>query len=435
MACANQWQSGGNWQRSTIGCCERPFLWGPVLLFFVSLTLVAGFDWRAQRWHYAHLFALAWRNGIVLVAALAMCGLAWGVLWAGASLMVSIGVESVKTLIERPVFVSVYVCIVFSAAVGLGLARTATVEAMRRYLLSLTAWLLPLVLLFAVMWVGALPFTGLAGFLSGGSSQASLLWSCIFAIVFAASAFHDGVTPAPFPPALRRVTQRAWLAVVPVLAVALWALGQRIAQDGWNVGRIWIAFAALVVAVHVLGYAASAFKRGAWLPSIATTDIVGAMVLCLGLMALLSPAASAQRRGVILHLGHAVVAYQKDAGTYPLPEFSCLSGNPGRFERDALVSIAESRVAGAPPDWTKKAQELIAQKRATDREEFPVVTANTWDVHPAHQQLPKGFVSFAEAELVENQGKRSTSDLPDCLFGRTLCAAWVGDLNDEDKTK
>src|SRR5690606_11756008 len=73
---------------------------------------------------------------------------------------------------------------------------------------------------------------------------------------------RGGLDQPPYPRWLRRALSSGLLVLLPMVAVALYALGLRIAQYGWTVDRLWGLFVALVVAVFALGYALNAVLEG-----------------------------------------------------------------------------------------------------------------------------------------------------------------------------
>lgn len=136
--------------------------------------------------------------------------------------------------------------LVVAATVALGIARAAMTETIRRFWLSIAAWLLPFVLFFGVVWVLAVPLTSLAPLLKTQSAALMLLWFPALAVKFANCAYQDGGVVWPYPRWLGRVTQAAWLSLLPIVAIAWWALGQRVAQYGWSEQRLWAGLVALL---------------------------------------------------------------------------------------------------------------------------------------------------------------------------------------------
>lgn len=434
------WQRAG-YPRPTDG-------FGAAALAFVGTTLLVGFDFDAKRWVYTRLFDLAWRNGILLATAAAMVGLFWYVLGAGAALMGSIGIEAVTKLIAQPVFVSVSICWVGSAAFALGLTRASMTDTIRRFVLSMTAWLLPLVLLFVAMWAVSVPFTASAAGGKSGQSTGMLMGLVAAAIVFASSAFQDGQRTLVFSTWLDRITRWAWLSLVPAVLAVAWALAQRVQQHGFSEDRIWAAFLLLVLAVHVFGYAGSVANRRAWLRSIAKTNVIGACVFCLGLLALLSPVAHVQQVAVSLHLRHVTALHAARPQQGIKPDWNYLVGDTGRFGWQALKSMAEGGAAQTPSPWpvlwAAQAKHLRSGKSVSDLAEVtanspsppPPPTISTTDMlaqalpsYPQPNPLPPGFV--AHALQVAASSTRATDDrlLHGCLAVQRTCQAWVGDLN------
>jgi len=259
-----------------------PHVLAAIVLGFVSLSLLCGFDFPARRWRYTRLFQYTWRNGILSATAAAMTGAVWTVLYAGAALMGLIQVKWVLELIQEPVFGFPVTGLVVAGAFALGLARTAMTEAIRRFWLSMSSWLLLLILFFGVMWVLWVPFTGLEALFSTKHAAFMMLWFSALAVKFANCAYQDGEIVWPYPRWLSLATQAAWLSLLPVVAIAWWALDLRVAQYGWSEDRLWAALVATVALIYAVGYALSWLRSGRWMAAIASTNIVAALVLCGG---------------------------------------------------------------------------------------------------------------------------------------------------------
>ena len=391
-----------------------------LVLGFVSVALLCGFDFEARRWRYERLFNYAWRNGILLVTAWAMVGAVWLVLFAGAGLMSLIGVKWVMETIQKPVFAFPVTGLVVAAAFALGLARAAMTDTIRRFWLSINAWLLPLVLFFAVLWVLALPFTGLEGLFKTQSAAFMMLGFMALAVKFSNCAYQDGEAGWPYPAWLSRATQLAWLALLVVVAIAWWALGLRIAQPGWSEQRLWAALAAALAAVYALGYALSWFKPQRWMALIAPTNIAAAVLLCLALLLLLSPVANIRRLAVAAHISHVTQAN----GTQE-PDWAYLRWNSGRYGREALQGLSAGTGVPVGQDWAKQAARALAQTSRYDNkpEEVTAQTlAEKFTVYPKGRSLPGSFAQ-------QMQGGQQAWEVQRCLKASVACPVWLGDLN------
>lgn len=265
-------------------------------LGFVALNLFL--QRRRGSWEYAGLFELAWRNASLCISAVALTGLFWMVLFAGASLFKVIGLGFMLDMITQPVFVFPVTALVVAEVFAQGHQRARTFSTMRQYALSLLAWLLPLLLGFSVLWAAALPINGVGKLFATGHAAFFLLWFVALAVQFLNCAWQDGRDELVYPDILSRALSFAWLSLVPVVVIAGWALWLRIDQYGLTEGRIWALFVWVLALMYVLGYGLSVLRRGDWMETVATTNVVVAIVMCVGLALLVSPLADPRRLAV-----------------------------------------------------------------------------------------------------------------------------------------
>lgn len=395
-----------------------------LVLGFVLLGLFCGFDFEARRWRYERLFYYAWRNAILLVTAAVMTGIFWGVLWAGAALMSLIGVRFVTELIRQSLFVFTVTGLVVAASAGLGLVRADMTETIRRYALSIAAWLLPLVLFFAVLWAVALPFTGLEPLFKTRYAAKLMLAFTALAVLFANCAYQDGEHEA-YPEGLARALQGAWLALLVVVGVAWWALGLRVAQHGWSEDRLWAALVATLAAVYALGYALSWLKRERWMSAMGATNIVAALLLCIGLLVYVAPPTHVRKLAVAAHLAH---VQQQKAGTDGKaiePDWHYLRWESGRYGREALQAMAAGQGVPAGQGWERKAGQLLAETNRYNPQPQKQMNAGElaqkFRVHPQGRSLPESFVQHVRSA--------GSWELRHCLQVAAGCPVWLGDLN------
>jgi hypothetical protein len=390
-----------------------------LLFALVPLAMV----WRRgpiiSAWDYPSLFELAWRNAVLCASAAAVAGLFWIVVWAGAFLMESVGLKFVREVIGRPSFAYISTATVVGAAFALGLRRAEALVALRRFWLALCAWLYPMLAVFALMWVAALPITGLAPLLATKSAAFILLWFVALTIKFCNAAWQDGLEP-PYPRWARRLAVLSWAAVVVIVVVAAWALAQRVAQHGWSEDRVWAAFVTLLAAGYAFGYTLSLLPRwgrNAWMGSVGGTNVAVAVVMVLGLALLLSPLADPRR----IAAQDQVARLQQGAVGPTQLDYRYLRFDAGRYGVNALQALA----GGAQGEGADRARQALAQReryvsrvvhgldRAGLRQRVRVV--------PAGQQLDNEFLD----RLLASSDWR---DRP-CLLEHASCVAWLHDFD------
>jgi Domain of unknown function (DUF4153) len=394
-----------------------------IVLAFISLGLLCGFDVTNRRFDYAKLFQNTWRNGILTLMSAAMTGALWTVLFAGGQVMALIGLTWVMALINEPMFVWSITCLVISVAFALGLSRAGMTDVLRRFWLSISQWLLILVLFFGALWVLALPWTGLQRLFETRSASLMLLWLVALAIKFANCAYQDGEQKWPYPKAFNWLTQLAWLSLLAITAVACWALGLRVHQHGWSSDRLWAALVAAMACIYVLGYSFSWLQRTRWMATMARTNVLAAGLLCLALMALLSPVAQIQRLGVSMHLQH-----MRQQGADKSPDWHYLRWQSGRFGLQALTAMATGQDKAASAQWATQARQKLAQKNRYETTENMMQgmtqdnILSAFKVWPEKRTLPITFLKWLQ----------QAQDVPGFItvcFNRPPCSLWIGDLN------
>lgn len=385
---------------------------------FMAIPLLAG------RGHYPELFRVAWRNALLAVSVIALTGVFWIVLGAGAALMKSLGLRFFFELISKPLFYFPITGVVIGAVFAQSHARASTLELMRGFWLSLNSWLLPLLLSFGVMWVVALPFTGLEPLLATRSAAFFLLWFTALSVNFINCAWQDGRQPAPYPLWLARLISLAWLSLPVVTAVAGWALLLRIRQYGWTEDRVWAAFIWAVAALYSVGYASSLFVRRAphWMSNLGRTNILVALLAMLTLACLITPLADPRRLAVNSQvkrlLAGAVAAHEFD--------YHYLRWQSGRWGTQALSALASQQ---ADRDIAGRAAQALAQQQRHEAVPLPEtdsVLAERLQVLDGQGQtttLPDSLLHFLNAPDKQHGGSRQ------CINPDSRCLIWLSDLD------
>ena len=399
-----------------------PDLFAAAILGFIAIPLLVHFDRVDKRWSYHALFETAWRNVLMTSSSVTLTGVFWIVLLAGAMLMKSIGIDFIFKLIEKPIFSIPVTGIVFGAAFALGLARAAMIVTLRRFWLSISAWLLPLLLAFSVMWVIALPFTGLELLFKTRYTGFTLLWFLALSINFANAAYQDGTGEQPYGRWLSRALEYAWLSLLVLAAIAWWAMQQRIDQYGWTEDRVWGIFVLLLATLYTAGYAYSVFLKRGWLANIGRTNIATALVMCAGLVLLLSPLADARRIAVhsqMSRLMSGAVAAEKI-------DYAYLRWQAGRYGQDALNELADGIEHKDRDIIASKAKQTFTQKNryATNKGAEALTIEQVrqrFRVLPNEEVLDNSLLKLMQAAS-RWQEKR-------CMETDVQCLIWMIDLN------
>ncbi len=396
---------------------------GGILLFvaaglFVAHHLVEGGD--AERRliaRYPRYFDVAWKHGVQIVLSAAFVGVFWGVLLLGAGLFDLIGLRFVSELIGKPWFVLPATATMFAAAVHLTDVRSGLIRGVRTVVLTLLAWLLPVLALLAAAFLAALPFTGLDPLWKTRSAAAFLLSAAAVMIVLINAAYQDGEPDGIVPLPLRVAGRLGGLLLAPLVGLAAYALWLRIAQHGLTPERVIGAALTLVGAVYAVGYAWAAIRLGRWMRRVEVTNIAAAFVGLAVLLALLSPLADPAKLSVNDQMAR-LKAGKVSADRF---DYDFLRNAGEVYGRRALQRLK----AGGGEAGRGAARALEPPRLAEETPKAPMRIFGDIDVWPKGARLPEGFLS---ADLSEAVG-----ELPSCIRGKERCDAAVLDLNSDGR--
>ena len=398
----------------------QALLWAALAagLFIGHSLIVAGSTDRKYLAAYATDFAVSWKLALQGALAGAFVGAFWLLLWIGAELFRLIRIEFLADLIKHDWFWIPATTFVGACALHITDARAGFVEGTRTLALALLSWLLPVMTLFCIAFVLALPFTGLEPLWSTRRATAILLVAAAALVVLINAAYQDGRYDSPA--ALRYASRAAALVLVPLVGLAAYGLSLRVTQYGWTTERVNACACIVIAACYAIGYAATALGWRARLAGIEATNIATSLAVLAVLLALFTPIADPARIAVadqMRRLADGRVAPEKF-------DYEFLRFRSGRYGLEALAQIAaQEPVAGAaqranrmlyartPAEAHSRSEPLSAQSRA----------ANITLLHAAGQILPERFLAQDWARFYA---------VPPCLVTATSkCEALMMDLD------
>ena len=344
------------WQASPFGA----FSVGPLLVVFVITMLIACFKalMHLQLWvartptSYAALFSASWRNALVAGLSLLLSGGVFVILNLWGALFAVIGIDFFEELFMKDWFLFPVLAVAFGLGTLIFRRLVNLIDGITGLLEGLMRLLLPLALAVALIFLAALPFTGLAPLWGTGNGTALLMWLNAIALFFLNAVYQTG-RAAPYPPLMHRLL---WPGIVllPILsALALYGLYLRVDQYGWSLERCWAFTICALLALFSLGYAWTIIRhRDDWPQSLGRVNILmGWAVLALMLL-VNSPLLDFRNISLGSQLGRV------EAGEIELREFDfayawLFLARPGYLKMQALIEANE----GEDPELAKIIQE------------------------------------------------------------------------------
>jgi hypothetical protein len=212
-----------------------------------------------------------------------------------AELFQLIGITVLHDLLRKPWVPWLLVGGALGAAIGLLRDRDRIVGTLQRVATAILSLLAPILAAGLVLFVLALPFTGLEPLWEQTRATTPILLVCILgAVVLINAVIGSGSADDEARPRLVRWAAAALAAVVlPLAIVAAVSTGKRIAQHGFTPDRLW---AAVFIAITVAGAAAYLFAlirgRSGWPDLLRTLNLRIAVGICLVALFLALPIVS-----------------------------------------------------------------------------------------------------------------------------------------------
>lgn len=394
------------------------------VLFILHAFVAAGDADRRRIATYPTYFDVAWKLGVQAALAVLFVSVFWLLLGQGAGLFKLIRIGIIGDLLRERWFAIPASAMAFACALHITATRTGLVTGARMLTLTLLSWLLPVMTLFVVAFLLALPFTGLEPLWSTRRATSILLAAAAALIILINTAYQDGRPDNPVAVVLRWARLVAALALSPLVVLAGYGLLLRVQQYGWTPSRILTLACVIVAACYAAGYGYAALRSRLALKQLESTNIATAGAIVAVMLALLSPLADPARLSVadqMQRLQSGKVAPEKF-------DLAFLRFHAGRYGAAAL-----DRIAAEVPALAERAK-LAAQAKSKWQilhQTQPVTAENRRRhisvIHSGSKSLPDSFV---EHDWVKSARAWS---LPRCMIGKAVCDAIIVDLDGDGR--
>ena len=449
------------------------------------LIAAAGPGWR----DYAALFLESWLLVVRVVMAWVFAGLIWGLIWLSDALLGLVGLGVIDWLMAEG---GPLPGMVTGVALGVGIAVTvenADLLSPDLILRLLRLLAVPLLAVMAVFLV-ALPVQGLSRLPEGISAAVILLLLVACAVALVSAVVERDEELAAEGAVSARAAQGLMLLLPVPVALAGWALAQRVVQHGWTPERLFGVVLVVLAAGYALLYLRALLAGADWRSWVRRGNLGMALAVMAAAALWLTPvlnadAISARSQLARLEAGQ-VTAADLDlaalerwgrAGALALERLETLALEPGQ---EALAERMAARTreraeSGDPVVIAQEAEALLADLRAvmpvqpagatatrdmllaaipamelqswidacrsplpgTERPGCVFVVADLWSDEPGEEALvllrePSGFIRYEGLGLRGGEvQRRSVAAMSGVLPDRAEGEALIGALQDE----
>ncbi|WP_419728043.1 DUF4153 domain-containing protein [Lichenicola sp.] len=395
-------------------------------LFMTQSLIMAGEADRRWRPGYPRLFETSWRLAIQLGLTFVFVGFFWAILWLGVALFALIGLHGFQRVITKPWFAEPTTWLAVAFSIHVTASRARLVDGARSLVLMLLSSLLPVLVAITTVFVVSLLFVSLHPL--WGTRHAGLILSvaALLLVLLINGAYQDGLSNSDRPALILVAGRVGAILLVPIVALAIVALGLRVAQHGWSIERIYSAASLLVGALYAIGYAVAAVRPGRWLEILESVNVATSMVMVLLAVSLLSPVLDPTRLAVASQVAR-LRSGEAPAATF---DYDFLRVHGLRYGLAALERLRDEPPAHDTDVIRDKARAEIALSRQGDPTGTPQAKPDAEDirhnvtVHPAGRTLPSALLASLASPKSGSYGW-----IPPCLTVRTMsCDAVFLDL-------
>lgn len=384
---------------------------GAVIMFIAYALVVAADTAGTYLAPYPAYFRISWKLGIQGNLGVLFAGVLYLVLWIGAELFQLLGLRFLESLLQQAWFNIPVLAMAFAAGLHITDVRDEFVRGVRTLVLTLLSWVLPLLVILLLAFLATLAVKGLAPLWATRSAATLLLGAAALLVILINAVYKSGLAEGPVPRVLRLATAAACLILVPLVAIAAYALALRIQQYGLTERRVLTMAALLVAACYAVGYPWAALERNAGMMRIASTNVLAACVTVLVLVALFTPLADPARLAV-----HSQVARLQSGRVAPDRfDFEYLRSGAGRYGREALAAL-RTQAEGPNAVAIRQLANQAGQQRPAPELPGPEAIAHLIDQRTPDRPVPASFFANAWGDGTQRR------TLPGCL-GRAPRAA------------
>lgn len=199
---------------------------------------------------YSNTYNRAWLNAVLWCAIWVFTGIVWLLAWLLSALFDLIGIEVLTNLLRKDWAGLVLTGAALGAATGLLRDRETILGLIQRVVITVLSTLAPVLAAGLVLFLLALPFTGLAPLWEATKSTTPILLICIIGALVLTNALIGGQPEQEARhPLLRASLPALSLAMLPLGIIAAISTGNRIQQHGFTPERLWaVTFIAIALA-------------------------------------------------------------------------------------------------------------------------------------------------------------------------------------------
>jgi Domain of unknown function (DUF4153) len=344
----------------------------------------------------------AWTNVVLWFASWAFVGIVWLLAFLLGQLFALIGIKWLNDLLREQWFFIMLTGGASGAAIGLLRDSETIIGTLRRVVTTVLSVLGPVLAAGLVLFLLALPFTGLSPLWEATRSTTPVLLACVIgALILSNAIVGDSGADERRNPVLRWSAMALGLAILPLGAIAAYSTGLRISQYGLSPDRLWaVVFTGIACAYGIAYFVSLARGRMDWAAFVRPANLTLGIALCAIAFLLSTPMLSFGALSTRDQL-----ARLADGRTKPEKfDWRALRWDFGPAGKAALATLARTGKTADIKAAATKALQSENRYSPGDAMAEPVATRMT--IHPKPVPLPTGLQTRLDEIGVCGGGER-----------------------------
>lgn len=348
-------------------------------------------DEGARRFPYPAVHDHAWTNVVLFGACCVFVAIVFALAWLLAMLFDLIKIAFLKELLQKDWFWRSLIGLAFGSALGLLREHDGVVRLLQRVVALVLAVLAPVLAVGLVLFVLALPFTGLDALWEATSATTPILLFCVVgALILANAVIGNAPDQERRFPLLRYGAMGLGVVMLPLAILATIAISLRTGQYGFTPERLWaIVFVGIACLWGAAYLVALALGRLDWAARVRPLNLVLAFIVCGVALVLATPLVSFNA----ISTRDQVARLESGKVTPEQFDWAALAFDFGKPGRAALERLRKSPDAGlrAKAEEAAKAEtrwDLV--KKASEHNDTKVLQERRLELMGRVRVLPMG---------------------------------------------
>lgn len=233
----------------------------------------AGLRERLGVLRYPAVHGHLWSNALLLGASALFTALVFGIAHLLAEMFWLVRLGFLRDLLRESAFTAALVGAGFGAALGLLRDRGPIIAALRRVAMLVLRVLAPVLAVGIFLFLGALPFTGLAPLWETGGTTPIMLTGAMLALFLVNAVVGDAPEDESRSVVLSASAAALGLFLLPMVGIAAFSSGLRIHQHGLSPDRLWALTFIIVASVTAIAYAVAILGARGWFGRLRRTNL------------------------------------------------------------------------------------------------------------------------------------------------------------------